>query len=92
MSVEQLAQHFNEAMARVNYFVWNQRRAHDTEGVEITFLVILPPPSGQVILTYSDADTMLQFIGVIAFDVGQPVFLFHMAGGNLAPDALRGRG
>ncbi|GJT38147.1 hypothetical protein Tco_0938012 [Tanacetum coccineum] len=52
-----------EAMMRVNYFVWNQRRAHDTEGVEITFLVILPPPSGQVIQTYSDADTMLQFMG-----------------------------
>ncbi|GJT77210.1 hypothetical protein Tco_1043935 [Tanacetum coccineum] len=81
-----------EAMTRVNYFVWNQRRAHDTEGVKITFLVILPPPSGQVIQTYSDADTMLQFMGVIAFDVGPPVFLFHMVGGNLAPGALRGRG
>ncbi|GJT38142.1 putative ribonuclease H-like domain-containing protein [Tanacetum coccineum] len=62
-NTEQLAQHFNEAMTRVNYFVWNQRRAHDTEGVEISFFVILPPPSGQVIRTYSDANTMLQFMG-----------------------------
>ncbi|GJT77208.1 hypothetical protein Tco_1043933 [Tanacetum coccineum] len=61
------------------------------EGVRY-FLVILPPPSGQVIQTYSDADTMLQFMGVIAFDVGPPVFLFYMVGGNLALGALRGRG
>ncbi|GKC26197.1 hypothetical protein Tco_1033491 [Tanacetum coccineum] len=99
MSVEQLAQHFNvelpvllEAMTRINYFVWNQRRAHGTEGVEITFLVILPPPSGQVIRTYSDADTMLQFMGVIDLTWDNLVFLFHMAGGNPSPGALRGRG
>ncbi|GJT77213.1 hypothetical protein Tco_1043938 [Tanacetum coccineum] len=99
MSVEQLAQHFNvelpvllEAMTRINYFVWNQRRAHGIEGPEITFLVKLPPPSGQVIRTYSDADTMLQFMGVIDLTWDNLVFLFHMAGGNPAPGALRGRG
>ncbi|GKF27427.1 hypothetical protein Tco_0083321, partial [Tanacetum coccineum] len=48
---------------------------------------MLPPPSGQVIRTYSDADTMLQFMRT--WD--NLVFLFHMAGGNPAPGALCGR-
>ncbi|GKB64751.1 hypothetical protein Tco_0920937 [Tanacetum coccineum] len=44
------------AMARINYFEFNGRRAHGMEGVELKFHVNMPPLLPNVNRTYDDAD------------------------------------
>ncbi|GJT11889.1 hypothetical protein Tco_0858931 [Tanacetum coccineum] len=81
ISVQNLAGIFNvepsvllRAMTSINYFVWNSRRAHGEEGRHINFFVRLPPPRGPVFRTYNDADTWMQFMGVLANDVDHQGF------------------
>ncbi|GJS63458.1 hypothetical protein Tco_0678022 [Tanacetum coccineum] len=44
------------AMARINYFEFNGRRAHGMKGVELNFHVNMPPLLPDVNHTYDDAD------------------------------------
>ncbi|GJW21684.1 hypothetical protein Tco_0032306 [Tanacetum coccineum] len=63
-------------MARINYFDFNGRRAHDTKGVELNFHVNMPPLLPDVNRTYDDANTLAQIMNQTSLDVGYPVGTF----------------
>ncbi|GKC54312.1 hypothetical protein Tco_1451896 [Tanacetum coccineum] len=60
------------AMARINYFKFNGRRAHGMEGVELNFHVNMPPLLLDVNRTYDDAGTLAQIMHQTSLDVGFP--------------------
>lgn len=61
-----------DRMRELQFFVWNNRRAHGDEGLKIYFKVYLPPYRGPVLRMYNDSDTFQQVMVQLAQDVGMP--------------------